>query len=191
MLADNPDPAGEFTADSDDVAALVGADYSVQTVYVGVTPSYHAATVSAIQAGVGLVNYIGHAGVDRLAGEGMLTEADAVPGTLAPLPGAPILVAMTCEVGEFAVPGRDWLAEDLVNLPNGGASAVFAPTGLSLNSEAKQLDQAFFTARFSEGIERVGDVATRALETYAAGASADRSIMDNYHLLGDPALIMK
>ena len=94
---------------------------------------------------------------------------------------------MTCAVGQFAIPGFDALSEALVVHEQGGAIAVWAPAGLSDNSEAKILNQGFFSAFFDEEDTRLGDVVLEAFEAFDS-QGGDAYIIDIYNLLGDPAL---
>jgi hypothetical protein len=82
-----------------------------------------------------LVNYIGHAGISRLAREGLLTTTN-MPN-LGNGSKLPVFMAMTCAAGRFAIPGSDRsLGEALLLHHGGGAVAIWAPSGISLNSQA-------------------------------------------------------
>ncbi|MBI5076232.1 MAG: DUF11 domain-containing protein [Nitrospirae bacterium] len=197
MLADNPDAGGKFPSDSDDVAALVPAGYSVSRIYLSGNTLEQARQLlfNEIQTGAVLVNYTGHAGVDRLAGEGLLQMSDvaSLQNTVKPF----VLAAMTCSVGNFALPGYDSLSEALVTKDRGGAVAVWAPSGLSYNYLSKVLDEQFFRGGlqnrqfFRSGLqnERValGNVILKAFRNYQA-AGRPAYIMDIFNLQGDPAL---
>jgi hypothetical protein len=190
MLADNPDHGGDFPADSDDMAAIVPPGYAVDRIYLSEHTIGEARQLlqHGIEDGVFLLNYIGHGGLDRLADEGMLLSGD-----LASLDNGerlPVMVAATCIVGRFAVPGYDPLSVSLMLKTDGGAVAVWSPTGLSENSEAKILDEGFLSAVFEDGEEILGKVVSRALEHYAAGGNHPY-MLDIYNLLGDPALRMR
>ena len=185
--ADGPDDAGEFGADSDVVAALVPAGYTVQKAYIG--PMTVAAAKTSLKAaftgGSLLVNYLGHAGTDRLTADGLLGQSD-----VASLTGAgkePVLAAMTCMVGDFGLPGVDVLAETLTMKSDGGAIAALAPSQLEENDESKALDAEFVAALFGPGSSTLGLAFQHALEGYAA-AGGTYSTLSTYALLGDPAL---
>lgn len=189
MLADNPDSGGEFLTDSDDIAALVPFGYTVLKIYL-TNPSQAVAVrqtlINEMNNGSMLLNYIGHAGLDRLAWEGLLRTVDL--GSLTNGSAPPVLTAMTCDVGRFANPGYDSLSESLV-LSNNGAVAVWAPTGLSFNNLAKVLDEGFFASAF-RGNALLGDLILNAFQNYNfRGGPA--YIMDIYNLQGDPALKMR
>jgi hypothetical protein len=136
LAADDPDAGGDFTADSDALAALVPPDHLVGKVYLGTgTPADATrAVVQAINDGVGIFNYVGHGGLDRLADENLLTNAD-VPSLLN-AGRLPVFLGMTCSIGNFAIPGYASLGEAMLLRKDGGAYAVWAPSGLSENTMA-------------------------------------------------------
>lgn len=184
MVADNPDQAGNFTSDSEDVAALVSPDHVVDRVYLANTTPAAArqAVLDALDGGAAVFNYIGHGGFDRLADENILTSLD-VP-LLANADRLPVFVAMTCSVGNFAIPGYPSLGELLLLDTVGGVYAVWAPSGLSQNDLAVRLDKSFFRARFVDGETVLGDIVTRGLgELTVPGSRAHRFM---YNLLGEP-----
>jgi hypothetical protein len=101
-----------------------------------------------------------------------------------------VLSSMSCAVGEFAFPGYDSLSEALVMKKDKGAVAVFAPSGLSLNSLSKTLDEGFFAALFGNSALTLGDSLREAYRHYKSSGGADFTL-DIYNLLGDPALRLK
>jgi hypothetical protein len=96
----------------------------------------------------------------------------------------PVFLAMTCSVGNFAIPGYPSLGEVLLLEKDGGAFAVWAPSGLSQNGLAVRLDESFFRARFVDGETVLGDVITRSLGELTVPGSRDHRFM--YNLLGEP-----
>jgi hypothetical protein len=191
MLADNDDPeAGYFAADSDAVAALVPAGYTVEKIYLGplTATEAHSRTLAALRAGAGVFNYIGHGAVDLLAAEKLLTSVD-VP-TLLNNPRLPFMSAATCLVGNYAVPGYRSLSMRMALQGDGGAIAVFSPTGESLNVDGVALDTALFHELFSGTGTRAGDATRAALAQFAA-AGGPRYALDIFNLLGDPAMMMR
>jgi hypothetical protein len=190
MLADDPDNGGEFPADSDAVAALLPPQYTAEKIYLSEHSSGEARSMilSGINDGALFLNYIGHAGVDRFAQEGMLLSSDV--NSLANGYKLPVVTAMTCVAGQFAIPGYDALGELLVLHEGGGAIAAWAPTGLSQNDLAVILDESFFHAVFVDGENILGEVVLKALVDYA-GTGKPVYMLDIYNLLGDPALEMR
>ncbi len=188
MVADNFDPtAGDFTSESEAVAGLIPAGFDVTRSYLDFeTPSdARADLLGTLDAGALLVNYVGHGGLDRLAGESLLMTQD-VPGLQASS-GPPVFAALTCAVGRFDVPGVTPLASALVLDPDGGAIAAWAPTGLSFSSEANVLNQGFARALFDGSGQPLGQAVRSALRDYIR-PGFQPFMLDIYNLLGDPAL---
>ena len=189
MLADSPDGAADFSADSDRIAALLPAGSVVDRVYLSGLPlaTARAELLQGIQDGAAWVNYLGHGGLDRFSAGGLLTSADAAGLTNGSR--LPVVTAMTCTINRFAVPGVPSLGEVLVKSPAGGAAAVWGPSGLSYHGEARQLAEVFYRLA-SESDGRLGDSVIRALAEYG-GLGGDDRMLDIYNLLGDPALVVR
>jgi len=191
MVAGSQEYAGEtsdFKADSAGVAGRLPLGFDTSTVYQE-DGGTNVDVIGQLNAGTLLVNYIGHGGYDRLAGVGLLTLNDLPSLTNAGQ--RPLLAALTCIVGNFALPGIDALGEALVKWPTGGAIAVWAPTGLSVNAKAVWLNEEFADQMTNAvGTDtRLGDLILNALRDYHLN-SGDKFLVGLYNLLGDPALIM-
>jgi hypothetical protein len=189
MIADDPDSGGDFDEDSDRVASNLSADpyLTVEKIYLSEqTPSVaHQMTVDGITDGALAVNYIGHGGYEFLADEQILHLND-VP-SLTNGDRLPVFVALTCISGRYTFPDSDSLGEEMMGSIDGGAIAVWSPTGLSVNSKAVILDEEFMDAVFSDGISLLGDAILEALESYR-NRTGDTTMPSIYNLLGDPAL---
>ena len=189
MIADDPDAGGDFDEDSDRVASNLSADpyVTVEKIYLSEqTPSVaHQMTINSITDGALAVNYIGHGGYQFLADEQIL-HLDDVP-SLANGDRLPVFVALTCITGRYTFPDSDSLGEEMMGSSDGGAIAVWSPTGLSVNSRAVILDEEFMNAVFSDGISLLGDAVLKALESYS-NRTGDKTMPGIYNLLGDPAL---
>lgn len=187
FVADNQDQAGDFPADSDDVAELVPSWYRVDKIYMADSSDAGRARtdlLAALREGVFWFNYFGHSAYDYLAHERLLKSSD-VPG-LGNAERLPIMTAMTCFIGQFGFPGLDCLGESLVKQGDGGATAVFAPTGLALNAASKVLDTGLWEHVAHNG-GTLGD-AVRAAYQKLAESGGDRYAAESYTLLGDPAI---
>ncbi|MBI5848187.1 MAG: DUF11 domain-containing protein [Nitrospirae bacterium] len=187
MLADNPDDGGNFPADSDQIAALVPAAYPVSRIYLSAYTTAQARQLlfDEISRGPVLLNYTGHAGMDRLASEGLLRVSDVASLQNSRKPF--VLAGMTCAVGNFALAGYNSLGEALMTKNPGGAVAVWAPSGLSYNHLSKILNEHFFRGSFGNGSVTLGDAVLRAFRNYHTTGSPVY-IMDMFNLQGDPAL---
>jgi hypothetical protein len=187
LLADSPANAGNFPADSDRLASLIPADYNVEKIHLStLSPSQaRQALLTSLNDGAGLVNYIGHAGLDRLSMYGLLRSSDVA--NLTNRERLPVMTAMTCVVGRFGLAGRDSLGEQLVQHGGGGAVAVWAPSSISMNREANLLDRAFYGALSAGPQLRLGQLIRQSQAGYAAQAGTPY-LLNTYNLLGDPAL---
>ena len=187
LLADIPDPAGDFNADMQSVANSLAGKF-VTSVIRRTDLSDDAAMTQALTnqlaAGVDFLNYSGHGAVDRFGSAGYLTSALA---TNLHNPRLPLVVAITCVAGQFAVPGNDCLGEMLGKAPQGGAIAVIAPTGLSWNTEAIQLNVRLTQLLQPNTLPRLGDNFVSAMADHIR---FDYPGMPSwiYNLLGDPGL---
>lgn len=191
MLADNDDNGGDFPVDSDNLSALLEDTYDITKVYLSENSADIARqlTLEHINNGTLLVNYIGHAGLTDLADEGLLRKIDV--DSLTNSNTLPVMTAMTCVVNRFGVPGFDTFGESVLLANSKGMSAVWGPTGISLNAEAVILDNAFFKSAFVDNNNIIGDVIIDSLAAYKKSPGAKRWIMNIYTLLGDPAMTIR
>jgi hypothetical protein len=191
MLADNQDDVGDFPTDSDDLANLIPSGYNLDSIHLSSPPlnldDARQQLLDSINAGTGFVNYIGHAGLDQLASEGLLLSSDVSSMSNGSM--LPIVTTMTCVAGRFEIPGHTVIGEALLLDGNGGAIGIWAPSGLSINEEAKSLDQFFIQAIFTGGVETLGEAILSAFNEYSEGDYM-RYIVEIYNLLGDPALVI-
>jgi len=80
--------------------------------------------------GVGVFTYVGHGNFDNWGLETVFTSADA--SALGNGLKLPFMFNVNCLSGGFHyLVGTGSIGEDIVNNPNGGAIAAFAPSGLS------------------------------------------------------------
>src|SRR5262249_27500879 len=96
----------------------------------------------------------------------------------------PLFVVMSCLNGYFQDPALDSLAEALLKAPNGGASAVWAPSGMTDAGRQSVMDQALFQGVFN-------DPTTHSLGEAVAKAKAsaeDTDIRLTWVLFGDPLM---
>jgi len=193
MLADETGPndgVTNFAGDSTDLAATLPPGYAPQQIVVtpGGVAGARGALFSGLAAGAGLVNYVGHAGLDRLSPEGLLTTAD-VP-TMSQGPRLPVLAALTCSVNRFDVPGFSPLGQLAALQPHGGAIVVWSSSGSSVHPEGKALGRMFTYALADPANLRFGDVVQEALKRYARSQGLVETLQ-LYTVLGDPAILLK
>lgn len=185
FVADNADAAGNFPANSDEVAALLPEDVHVHRVYLSQLPlaEARAAMFDRLARGVGYWNYVGHGGLDRFTTEGLLTTSD-VPSLVTSTP--PVLASLTCSVGRFEIPGWASLGESLVMSESGGAIAVWAPSGLSYDVQALLLNRALVEALYDGETQYLGEAVHAALERFSREGQLP-FMLSIYNLIGDPA----
>jgi len=190
MAADFPDLGGEFTVDSNSVAELVPGSHELERIHLDelLAEDARSRMLDAFASGRAFVNFFGHSGHMSIGNTNLINVLD-VPG-LANAERLPVVTAFTCLAGQFGFPGQESIAETLVIASNGGAAAVWSPSGLSLNNRAKLLSEGFYTGTFEQGELVIGEVILRAQAHYARDG-IDKYLLDVYNLVGDPATIMK
>jgi hypothetical protein len=188
LLADAADQAGDFPADSAALAPVLAGRYA--TSLLALVPPATAddvrnALLDRFNPGFELLNYLGHGGLDQLGIDGFLTSDDVAGLGDATRP--PLLVAMTCVAADFAEPADTCLGETLVLEAHGGAIAMWGPTGLSLNADARVLNRLFLQDLEAGRHRRLGDFVLTAVNSYQAGPVRATPPWI-YNLIGDPAL---
>jgi len=139
------------------------------------------ALLAGLQAGRSIVNYAGHGSVD-LWRNNVLTSADALQ--LTNWSNLPLFVVMTCLNGYFEDPSLDSLSESLLKAPNGGASAVWAPSGMTDAGRQASMDQTFFQSVYNDNTVRtIGDAISKA-----KASAEDTDIRLTWALFGDPLM---
>jgi hypothetical protein len=177
-----------FRSDAEMMASLLPPTARVERIYL---PDLAAGTarqllLGLLRQGLSWLSFVGHSGLDRMTDEGLLLSAD-VP-TLGNQ-SLPLVTAFTCTLNRFDIPGYASLGEALVWQPDGGAIAVWAPSGLVADNEVGALGTDLFAA-MAPNPPRLGDAIQTALATHkAAGGSA--TVRAQYILLGDPALPLR
>jgi len=187
LVTDNPDGAGDFVADAEEIAAGVLAGREVRKLHLtelGV-PAMRQGIVDTFDSGASLVSYMGHGGIHLWADENLFHIGDVA--SLAPQPKQPLLLTMNCLNGYFHFPYFNSLAEEIVKAPGKGAVAAFSPSGLSLNAPAHQFHKLLLKEIFNQPHRRLGDAVIAAQAAYAT-TGALPELLTIYHLFGDPAM---
>ena len=193
LAADIPDEGGDFTQDINSMAGIFSAPLVVDKIYhtdYPVASDMNTQLLNRINSGVKYLGYFGHGGVDRLSQDSILTSSDAAAMTNGDK--LPVMTAMTCVMGNFAIPGLSSLGEALALNRNGGVAALWTATGLSDDRLALRLGEAFVrkVSDDGNGTQVLGDLVLGAIKK--AGFGPDELYMlDMYVILGDPALRIK
>ena len=190
LVADNPDRAGNFEVDADELAATVLASKNPEKIYLSQlgTAATRNAIVQRFDEGASLMSYLGHGGIHLWADENFFNVSDVA--SLGLQSRQPLLLTMNCLNGYFHFPYFNSLAEELVQAKDKGAIAAFSPSGLSLNGPANVYHKALLQELFNGRHGRLGDAVLAAQERYAATGTFPE-LLTIYHLLGDPALTLK
>ncbi|MGB1250311.1 MAG: C25 family cysteine peptidase, partial [Candidatus Promineifilaceae bacterium] len=138
--------------------------------------------ISAINQGVGIINYAGEGDLEVWGDERVLRAADStnlINGTR-----LPVLTTFTTRNGYFNHPQTNTLVEQLLLADNGGIVAAIAPSG-----HAPNIDQLAFGSQFYETLLQAGEPLTlgEALQSTRI-LSQKNSVSQTINLLGDPAL---
>jgi hypothetical protein len=190
LVADNPDAAGDFEADAEEIANGVLSSRSPRGIFLGRmgTAATRTAIREAFDEGPSLVSYLGHGGIHLWASENVLDISSV--SSLAPSARKPLVLTLNCLNGYFHFPYFDSLAEALVKADGRGAVAAFSPSGLSLNEPAHLFHKALLAEIHSGRHRRLGDAVLAAQGVYA-DSGALPELLRIYHLLGDPALSLR
>jgi hypothetical protein len=185
LVADDPDGAGDFEADVEDLRASFLSGRPTTTLRVrelgaGTRP----AILEAFDEGAGLVSYVGHGGAAVWASENVLNTWD-VPFLRAQSRQG-LLLTMNCLNGYFVAPNFDALSEALLKAEGRGAIAALSPSGLSLDGPAHEYHRAVMGEITSGRHERLGDAVLAAQRDYAETGLMPE-LLSVYQLLGDPA----
>ncbi len=191
LVADASDGAGErFAADVAELAGLLPSTVSRQLLAVDSTAvaAARGQLLSALAAGVRLFCYVGHGSLTQLSRHGLLTAADCLQLVDNELPT--LLLAASCLVGNFAVPGRASLGEQMLLLPNGGAVGVVAAVSMLNNSANLHFNRALLRAMLASEGGTLGE----ALLAMPRGPGVDSGRArsgESFAVLGCPALRLR
>jgi hypothetical protein len=186
---DNPWGQRNFREDSEAMAGLLSGHAEVEKIYIGEQSGTVARQLlhQALERGTAWLSFVGHAGLDRITDEGILLASDVA---LLGNQHFPVVSAFTCTLNRFDIPGFAALGGLLTGQADGGAVAVWGPSGLVDDTEVGELGYSFFAAMTNGGQQRLGDAVVQALADHAArGGSVE--VRSLFILLGDPALQMQ
>jgi len=185
LVADNPDAAGDFEGDVEDIRASYLGGRETEVLKVGqLGASTRPAIQAALDGGLSLVSYVGHGGSAVWASENVWNSWDAP--SLRAQSRQPLLLTMNCLNGYFVGTNFESLSESLVKAEGRGAIAAFSPSGLSVDGPAHQYHRALVGELVSGRHERLGDAVLAAQGVYAETGLLPE-LLSIYHLFGDPA----
>ncbi len=202
------DPAGDFAALADSSAAQQPAGVEVLRMYYDPTstatgvPSRepgavraHDRTLALLNQGAALVNYVGHSSQYQWASTDAQKDPPYLLGLYDPddlTNGArlPIVLAMTCLTSAFQTSNfsRTTLDERLLIKPNGGAVAIWGPTGFGVAHGHDAMQRGFYRALWAAPPQSatLGQLTSAGyLELFTTG-SCCQDTLATFALLGDP-----
>lgn len=188
------DELDAFKKASDEIAATLGKDgFLADKVYASPLESDNASHQTAIRDGIDdgrlLVHFIGHGGryIWRTGPPDLHKNADLFTlddvsslknGSLLPM-----VLSMTCYSAPFDNPTEDSIGERFLREPGKGAIAVFAASWR--NSPSPAYSKALVQELLKPGAT-IGEAIVRAKKS-----STDRTLVEMYNLLGDPAVVLE
>jgi hypothetical protein len=185
LVADNPDPAGNFEADIDDIRSSFLADRPTTTIKLSELGALtRPAILDAFDRGASLMSYVGHGGAAVWASENVLNSWDV--DSLQAQSEQPLMLTMNCLNGYFVAPNFESLSEAFLKAQGKGTIAAISPSGLSVDGPAHVLHRALMAEIGSGRYTRLGDAFLAAQEDYANSGEMPE-LLTIYHLLGDPA----
>jgi hypothetical protein len=189
LVTDKADPkAGDFQGSAGQVNMLVPEAVTVnrfdaQTQGVSTVRSQVLAT---LQQGAGILHYIGHSSMVSFGSNTLLSANDI--DTMSNIGSPMLMISMACSTASFGYPPMSSIGERAVLRADGAAVGFFGATGLSLNYLADIMAEGFYRNLFDPATFRVGDAVVLG-KRYFADQSTERSTLDIYNLLGDPAML--
>ena len=143
--------------------------------------------MAAIDSGCLWFNFMGHAGSDTWD---LMIQNEDIP-ELKNSGKLPFITSMTCHTARFANPFMDSFAEAFVTAPDRGAIAFWGTTGWGYIYQDNLLLTTLFQYVLQDTLLDLGPATTLArvhLWQELGDAPTNRSALDQYTLIGDPAL---
>jgi hypothetical protein len=186
LVADNPDLAGNFEADAEEIASTLLASRNPRKIYYSQEGANTRTRIKeAFDEGASFLSYMGHGGTVVWASENIFNYQDV--NALSPQPQQPLLLTLNCLNGFFHFPPLNSLSEALLKAEGKGVIGAFSPSGLSVNDPAHLFHKALLQEILSGRHQRLGDAVLAAQDTYSQ-TGAFPELLSIYHLFGDPAL---
>jgi hypothetical protein len=188
------DEIDSFKKASDEIATALGKDgFLADKVYASPQESENSAHQAAIRDGIDdgrlLVHFIGHGGryiwrtgpPDLRKNNDLFTLDDV--SSLKNGSRLPMVLSMTCYSAPFDNPTEDSIGERFLREPGKGAIAVFAASWR--NSPSPAYSKSVVRELLEPGAT-IGEAIVRAKK-----GSKDRTLVEMYNLLGDPAVVLE
>ncbi|HEY6986542.1 MAG TPA: C25 family cysteine peptidase [Rhodanobacteraceae bacterium] len=188
------DEVDSFKQASNEIAGALGKEgFLADKVYASPQESDNVAHQNAIRQGIDdgrlIVHFIGHGGrfiwrtgpPDLRKNYDLFTLADV--DSLKNADRLPMVLSMTCYSAPFDNPTEDSIGERFLREPDKGAIAVFAASWR--NAPSPQYSKVVIDELLKPGAT-IGEAIVRAKQQ-----SYDRTLVEMYNLLGDPAVVLE
>ncbi|MFB3896621.1 MAG: C25 family cysteine peptidase [bacterium] len=149
--------------------------------------------MDAISQGDLMTIYFGHGSPNVWAHERILFGGDSRNSDMKRLTNVDQLtfvVNLTCSTGGFDYPQKPWnicISEDMHRVPNGGAIALYCPSGLGFTPQHQSLTE-FLTKSIFTDQQRILGNAIGQMEIEYAFEKKNDLMPDMFILFGDPAM---
>lgn len=146
--------------------------------------------LSAIDNGTSLMAFSGHAGSQTW--ELMMVNDDI--DELKNIDRLPFIASMTCHTARFAEPLQSCFGEIFLRLPERGAAAFWGTSGWGFAYQDGILLKSLFKAVTEDTVRSLGVatlLAKLGLWQQEGGSQTNINLIDQYTLLGDPALALQ
>jgi hypothetical protein len=180
VVVDQDDSTFSFAGASVGVKASIPSTYAVETFGIG-WPVDRTALFNALNRNPSIVNYIGHGSIEGWSNTAALMSEDAP--LLANSGSTPFFVMMTCLNALFADVSSTSLGEALMRIPNGGAIAVWASTGMTDPPPQTAANHELYRILAANPTITIGELVAKA-----KAGTTDHDVRTTWMLLGDPTL---
>ena len=163
--------------------------FDVSRRYTNPQSKYFGSTEEIVEIfnnGVSLLNFIGHGGGGVFFDAELFLLEDIVLLNNATM--LPIMFSLTCFIGYFDNPWTPSLGEELLRANGKGVIATFGSAGRAWLYGDYYLNNALFQSLFTHNHRNLGQVTTEAKWQMVAWSGTYWDHVENYNLLGDPAL---
>lgn len=188
MACDTNSAGYNFDKAADDlVAARINTNIMNVSYVRGTNASPRPEIVYNLNVGVFLVNYFGHGDNDQWSGIPMLLTNDVIGLANSVFP---VVSMMTCLNGAFQGSKDKCMASWFLSVPNHGASACVAASGLASLNAAEPFMDGLYGAVLGERRRRIGDCLLPSYSALAVKLGMNVTELQFLELLGDPAMIV-
>ena len=183
LVADNADVAGDFPAQTSDLAPLVKGSRSVISLEQKDAETVFEELVESWNDEPEIFVYTGHGSSTQLADENVFDTGDveSLEGTVS------LALSLSCAVNRHEVPSFVSLGEALVLEDDAGSLVSVAPSGLSFSQPSFDLGRHLLD-RWPRRNSHLGVVLLQSLNAFEAEDT--RGLTSLYSVLGDPTAVV-